>query len=492
MRGAYAGYGIAHPPKEFDLRCRYCNKAISLLRRLNDGKYCSDAHRFDDAAEQQLAMQRLAETQPAMQRTQRMAAAKPGRVANAEGAAHEGAMTAKAGLLPFTLPAIDGGWRLEVAPESLAISSTVLFLDREHRFRAGMPWSSNSVPVPVTAAVRSPVAAAVLGHYAKARIVTPRGLALQPRRKGFGSTTPAVILFALGLPPSFSRKTVSASSTLEPALNLQWPPRPHRRRERELGPVLRLIGVSMPPAGPDANNFGGISHAASTTINDPLFQSPNALFPVSRLTALAPPRPEPKDDGDELWALFEVSPLAALLAATQYPTIEPTAFAVAFAAGQPPAVAFAPRPAAFPEVLETAASRQPAKSFGLFTIGAPVSAALAGRRRVSQKVIETPVARRFPEWRVILTPLSLNAREVVLPVVPPQIALGIRFAANPIATEANAVPCLPKPQPPKWSNAALGRLSLDPCLVVLAPPLPETAVGRQSAVWDGVCHHCPA
>ena len=102
------------------MRCRYCNKAISLLRRLNDAEYCTDAHRFADAAEQQLAMQRLAETQPAMQRTQRMAAAKPGRFAVGE-------------QLPFKPPVIQSGWQPKPVQEPLHVASTVLFMDRQHR-----------------------------------------------------------------------------------------------------------------------------------------------------------------------------------------------------------------------------------------------------------------------------------------------------------------------------------------------------------------------
>lgn len=463
------------------MRCRYCNKAISLLRRLNDAKYCSDAHRFDDAAEQQLAMQRLAETQPAMQRTQRMAAAKPG-------VSHAGTMTAKAGLVPFSFPAINGGWRMEAAPESLATSSTVLFMDRDHRFLAGMPWSLHSVPVPVRAAARLHPPTAVLGPYAKARIVTPRGLALQPRRRGFGNTTPVVKLFALIVPPIFSRNPASLPLTMEPALKLQWPPGPRRRRERELGWILRLAVLTMPPAGPDARKFGSRSRASNETSIDSLFHPPGALFPVSRLRALAPPLPGPKDDGDELWALFEASPLAALLAATHYPTLEPAAVPLAapFGAGQPPEVVFAARPAAFPEVLATAGSCQPAKSFGLQTIGAPAAAAITGRRRAIQKVIETPVARRLPEWRATLTRLSLNAREAILPVRPPEVAAGIPRSANLNAAKAIAPPSLPNPQPPKWSNAALARLSLDPCGTVFALPPPEAALGRKSSFWDDV------
>ena len=59
------------------MRCRYCNKAISLLRRLTDAEFCSDAHRRSHAEEQDMAMQRLTESPPALQRTQRMAAATP-------------------------------------------------------------------------------------------------------------------------------------------------------------------------------------------------------------------------------------------------------------------------------------------------------------------------------------------------------------------------------------------------------------------------------
>lgn len=59
------------------MRCRYCNKAISLLRRLNDSAFCSDAHRIAHAEEQQMALQRLFESPNGAGRTQKMAAFQP-------------------------------------------------------------------------------------------------------------------------------------------------------------------------------------------------------------------------------------------------------------------------------------------------------------------------------------------------------------------------------------------------------------------------------
>lgn len=43
------------------MKCLYCNKSISLLRRLNDKEFCSDSHRVAHADEQHLAVARLSD-----------------------------------------------------------------------------------------------------------------------------------------------------------------------------------------------------------------------------------------------------------------------------------------------------------------------------------------------------------------------------------------------------------------------------------------------
>lgn len=274
------------------MRCRYCNKPISLLRRLNDSQYCSDSHRVADAAEQQLAMLRLAETKPVAQRTP---VAKPGRRGAQEEVSPVGTMTAKGGHIPFALPVIEGAWRPLVALEALHRPAAVAFLDREYLLKAGLSWNRKSVPAPINAAVALPRPVAILCQLAQPRSVPPLGLASRERSTKESKLSPAISLFALTVHPSARQmQPVRIVAAMDPVSGVKWPPRTRRSRERELHPALRLVCVGTSPSGPKAGNcrFG------DRTADHPICYPAAVCLPLSPLAAITTPPEKDREEAD--------------------------------------------------------------------------------------------------------------------------------------------------------------------------------------------------
>jgi len=463
------------------LRCRYCNKAISLLRRLNDSEYCSDAHRFDDAAEQQLAMQRLAETQPAMQRTQRMAAAKPGRLGAQAAVVPSGTMSAKAGHLPFTPPALEGGWRPHAVPETLDCGSTVLFADRDHRFRAGMAWGGNTVPVSAVIAGQPFRAPAMQGPVSKARIVTPRNLSSQFARRQTWSAALTTALSSVVLVSKSPGTTALKSPSSEPVIELKRVPHSHRRHERELRPVTRLSRLSMAASGerPTPGKTSG------DPADSPYFTLESAKIPVSRLMALAPPIPVRKSDAEEFWALLEASPLGPLMAATSYSRIAPVAPGLWEAAvgTEPQGISFAGLAAILPAFAEPSAQRRPDGSPGLQTVPAPEQVSVPRSGMCSAAVLPANAPRMFPGLLGGLSGRVLHVPNTVFRIAPPQLASLLAANGGHHSVETPVSPRIDLPVRTNFRSTGLSIPSSENILAIAAPGI---STGRRFVPIQGV------
>ncbi|MFN0101258.1 MAG: hypothetical protein ACKV2U_04105 [Bryobacteraceae bacterium] len=383
------------------------------MRRLKDAEFCSDAHRFSNADEQQLAMRRLAETQPALQRTQRMAVAAPGQ------------MNIVAGLVQFVPLPIAAIACPRTVPEQLYRATAFLFRDREIFFQAGMPWCSRSLRLPAIAAVQSRVPTTQLSQLPQLRITIPPDLASRPTRKAQWCAAPARVLLALACAPITSRVTVARSPTLEQTVDLQWTPRPHRRRNRELIPTLRLSRLLMAASG---------DGRTGKRFDSPLFLAGTICWPVSRLTALTSPQAAQNDDSpEEFWAILEASPLGCLVAATHCLTVEPISCEIGAPINSPESSTAAyPSPAlAFPGALDipgTVSRRLPAP--GPRPVRPPAYATLRCRIGDGPAILEPRVSRQLPKRQDDKRSLSLIASDRILSLRPPAVVTGNRVAGG--------------------------------------------------------------
>ena len=420
-------------------------------------------------------MLRLAETQPSAQRT---AGAKSGRRGAQEQVSPVGTMTAKGGYIPFDPSVIEGAWRPLLELASLHSPAAVAFIDREYCLKAGLSWTANSVCLPVNAAVALPPVAATLCQLAQALIVPALGLASRERTTKESKLSPAILLFALTVHPSArQQKTVRIVAAMDPVSGVNWLPRAHRRRERELPPSLRLLCLATSPSGPEASDC----RFAEKTADHPILRPATPCLPVSPLTALTPP---PKEDTDEAdWTLFETSALSDLVAAASYSSIQPIVpdFIKKPAAGQTQSIASTPPPAIFCSAPEPAPSRQPAPSIELHPLDAPLRAVLSGGGRAASQAIETPVSLRLPEWRAAVATGCLETREIVLPVLPPAVIPGLTFVAIPARAKAVGGS---RPRLPKRNADWPARHALFPCEILLAVLPPDAALWNGSVACD--------
>lgn len=319
--GPTLGMGDIQVPRILTLRCRYCNKAISLLRRLNDAEYCSDAHRFADAGEQELAMRRLAETQPANQRTQRVAAARTtqrtpgGQSAVATLDPYAGAsMSLEGGALPFLPPPISAQkWTL-ASPDALHCAPILLFRDRDASLSAEMPLVSRLMRLPAGAPAASRLAAAVVGQLPQVRIVFPQSLVSRPSQRGKWASRPVTRLSSLTFLPLKSPCSHMGETAVLPAIAPKSPSRPRSRAVHSLAVVstLRNLLPAMPPVG---------RFSATATPQAPLTAPAKVSFPISRLAPLSPP--PVIDHSAELWDILDATPLAPPVPAAAYVQVSP-------------------------------------------------------------------------------------------------------------------------------------------------------------------------
>lgn len=216
------------------MRCRYCNKSISLLRRMNDASFCSDAHRQAYAEEQQLAMQRLASSAPSLGRTQKMAAINPG-----ESVPPEGGPPFPLGPFPTPSAASSG---IEARP--LPSPAIVLFREREGAGRTRRPAPlAGPAAILGQIALRTPPAPCEPGPMLPSRVVAPRSLGSRPFGIDYRLRSQLFPILAAGNQPR--RPAAPPVPWQDTSEALRALPRYGRPRPRELEAPARP--VPLPP-----------------------------------------------------------------------------------------------------------------------------------------------------------------------------------------------------------------------------------------------------
>jgi hypothetical protein len=396
---------------------------------MNDAEFCTDAHRQSYGEEQLLAMQRLSDSAPAMQRTQRMAA-------------HGGmgpTMTVVGALLA-NAPRVIVGARLEVATSAIPTAATVLFQDREHLFQAGLPLCERSIPLTLPPAPGLANSTAIIGQSHPVRIVIPRELVSRPHWKQRWSWVPVSILEPLPeLAPlagyGTCRRIEQGLAQLAYRMSVQEVRRPASQPGKVLARVVALTRLELTAAG-------RVPRSRQTVADANSMLSVGIQYPQSWLTTVPVGQNTPEAGANEgLWAAFEASPLGALLSATHYPTVSPAVLVPA---------------------LEKATLRSHALSFpvGLTTFAAPDSA-------IATRGI--PV-HEMPEMRE-LQPVGLSAYVPVAGAATP-------VSHSPVAPAGNsALPSMAA------IEKAKGLPLTERVLAVTAPPVATTAL---EAKWNGV------
>lgn len=402
------------------MRCRFCNKSISLLRRLNDAEFCSDAHRFSYAEEQQLAMQRLSETQSPLQRAQRMAGARA-QTAPVKEFSDTGRMTVSAEHLGIQPPAIASRFLPHAIPDTLATASLVLFMDRDHRFQARLPFVPTTLALARPVRAHSAAPAAVVGYLPQLRITLPRTFASRPRRCGGFREGNGKALARLGLTPPDARmrKRWPVLEPLAPALSL--PAKPAGRRERSFAAITRLRSVPLPPCGIAA-------HPAAPAVDRTgagLFGPARLCMPSSRLKTILPAPPPPPEETpeerlQEFWSIVESTPLQALEAATRYTTVLPVRPETAFclAADTRPAE-FPPLDTAFTGSLSALHAVHVVFALGLEPVSPTAARPTAIAAGTGPELASPEITGRLPERQVARRQLSLPRPASVHPVAAP-------------------------------------------------------------------------
>ena len=431
------------------MRCRYCNKAISLLRRMNDAEFCSDAHRHSYAEEQQLAMRRLTETQPSLQRTQRVPAVQPVPAApvSPSAAVRMVSMAIMGEFFPAGPHPVPPPSSSMPGPDPVIGRGTIQFVEREGRVAAGAPFSGRTVPVLLSPSNVAIQGAASPERPLPVRIVPPRRGNVSPGRN-LQAVAARTGLRPLSAPAAGALPRPAVSLTPVPSAGLRALPAGHRRRSLLLPESRRLVSIPAVPAGLRPEPVRG-----ERLESGPSARGGFALaLPSAALAVIAPPPVETAPDvWPEVWETIEQSGLAALLAATGIAPV---------VAAPPPAhrlpVPAEPYEANLPEPeAHLVAAMRPVRSHSrldaavaLRTVPAPVAAGRIAGPRVKPRPVAGPPARRVPVYSVVTRGLSLSAVTATCAVAPPPpavAALDLAAAARllpPSALPASALPSL--------------------------------------------------
>jgi hypothetical protein len=295
---------------------------------MSDKEFCSDAHRESFADEQQLAMRRLAEAQPALQKTQRMPAVRPvaAPAPHVPASAAGGNMVIFGESLPFEpdpiAPAGTGaGPAASVDP--LPRPAAILFLDRDHRLVAKCSAADSPVPVVAPAPSRPAAGAAAKPHRFSVRIVLPRGMD--------GS-----LLIPAGWPaPTGCRQrpahrpatAIGFRQPLFPDGYLAWmdPRFSGVPLARSGASPCQLPGNVQPVPVPSAAS--GRTPVPAARRCRPLAVAADLRFPASLLVpvAHAQARVADPDAGSALWEALELAGLCSLASAVGYATVRAAA-----------------------------------------------------------------------------------------------------------------------------------------------------------------------
>lgn len=452
------------------MRCRYCNKSISLLRRMNDAQFCTDAHRQAFGEEQQLALQRLTDTPHPMQKTQRMPVATP----QAQVVVQTDAIMTLSGELYPDGPSPIPGPRIEIPAAPIIGGALVLFRDREHDFRPAFRSAERQFHLPAQPKTASLHKAVVAGQSSSLRVALPRSFAIPSRRTA--GLAPVSRLESVPAPAPAATappRCARPNSALAVDVSFTRLHRPEQRRPRQLRPVSRPNQIEL---GASDASCGRAS--AAKRLPDQAFGIPAAkiCYPIASGLAVTLAAALPEEFVDEkIWTCLESRPLESLANATQYTNVK----AVRAPAGapatlaSPESVAFSPEPAtataapAFaPASLASAAKLQPVEHPEL-------RGGTTAQRRIA-KLLATPPSRIIPTRRNRFADHEVSAETAILPLAAPGAASGWDAAGrNTDWTPSGVLPAVPTRAISKGTGA------LDSAAIV-AVPVPPPA-GRVTA-----------
>lgn len=392
---------------------------------MSDASFCTDAHRQAFGEEQLLAMQRLTDTSPVAQRTQRVAVPSFGAPAGADGGPTMAIIGERFAIGPNAIP----GTRLTGMATPIAASALVLFRDREYTFWPDFPLAARSFQIPFHPMAYPSPKASVLGQTAALRLALPRAT------NGRKQHSLALRRFTLPLrvdPPEANPGTpgnaVASGSLLATDVSLSRVGRPYQRRARQLRPAAKPLRISLGIVG----NIGGQLPSGNRDVDGLLgIFTAHVCYPLTPRLAITLTAALPETFvEEEFWESIESSSLAALLAATQYGTVQPAP----------------PQPVAKPttEALPTAGlpswrnCAKPAATFasavlrpvrGLQSIDKPTSTDIVRSPKRSSKVVATQPVRSIPVALMTFSAPRLAAKCGILQVEPPLPVTG-RFAPN--------------------------------------------------------------
>ena len=431
---------------------------------MNDASFCTDAHRQAFGEEQQLAMQRLTDTTPSMQRTQRMPAAT---LAPPPISPYGPTMNRVGERCPERLDPIPGT-RIEIPAEPLSNRTVVLFREREHVFQLEFPRSARPFRIPFQPKTAPLPRASVLGQSASLRVAFPRTFGSQSRR--LRSLNSIVRLQQVSPPAPAVAGATSAAMTglaLPVDVSVRQLNRQVGRRPRQLKPCAQPNRISMAASGAICSLSATGQRQQPQMFGEPVAQ---VCYPLTPKLAITLSQALPEDVIDEkIWAAMESHPLGALLAATQYSTIQPVSpkpAAQCETAGLKTVEFQSPRAAA--GVATTFAPVALAPSVTLQPVGRPAPPDVARSHKRIAKLLATQPARIVPAGPGWTAERCLTAESTILQVAPPTFASG-RMAANWSADWAgtNTNPAPPS-RPHGPDSATLRSATVVP---VAAPPL---------------------
>ena len=435
---------------------------------MNDASFCTDAHRQAFGEEQQLAMQRLTDTTPSMQRTQRMPAAT---LAPPPISPYGPTMSRVGERCPDPLAPVPGP-RLEVSAVPIASGAIVLFRDREHTFRLEFPRSTRPFRIPFRPKTIPPPKAAVLGQSASLRVALPRTFASQSRHSR--SLSPIFQLQRVSPPAPAAAAATSAEkggSSLPVDVSVTRINRLVQRRPRQLRPCSQPDRISLGAAGVVYEGSEKAKQQQDHPFGVPAAQ---VCYPLTPKLAITLAAALPEDFVDEkIWAAMESQPLGALLAATQYSTVQPVPPQPATHSDAPrlQTVDFQSSSATACVAIEFAPVAL-APAVTLQPVGRPAPPDVARSQNRIAKLLATQPVRVVPARPEWIAERLLAAESTILQVAPPRFAIG-RIAANWSGdwAESNTPPAHPS-RPPAPDFASLQSAAI----VALTAPRPAGPV----------------
>ena len=445
------------------MRCRYCNKSISLLRRMNDASFCTDAHRQAFGEEQQLALQRLTDTPHPMQRTQRVAVATPPTPVMAQA---DAIMTLTGEHYPdgpYPIP----GPRIGIPAAPVTGGSIVLFRDREHSFRPAFQSPARQFHIPVQPSANRLPKAAIAGPSSSLRVALPRSFAVQSRRaQGLTAVPHLKSIPAPSAAVALSGWSKRSGMTLPVDVSVVRISRPVPHRPRQLRSYSRPGRIVLGAAGASCGRTALARQQHEDTFGVP---AAKICYPVASGLAVTLASALPEQFVDEkLWTALESRPLESLADSAQYSKVTPVRPLAAApsermfiqAAEYKPKPATAASAAAFAPV-----ALSPARTLRPVAPPEPRGGATS-QRRIARLLATQPV-RIVPARMGGKTDRNIAAETTVMHVAAPRSAAGQTGASwNSDWATAGSMPAVPaqaiRPGAPALPSAVIVDVAAPP------------------------------